>query len=457
MYPELALTTFFPRWFVDDITEADHWYERSMPNADTQPLFDEARRLGIGFCLGYALLEDGADGVHRWNVQTLVERDGSIVATFKKVHIPGHEEHEPDRPFQHAERYYFEPSPDGFGVWDAFGGRVGMMICNDRRWPESYREMGLQGVELILCGYNTPLHYAPDPSQDPLQGFHNSLVMQSGAYQNGTFVVGVAKGGIEEGVPSLCDSRIIAPSGEVLAAADHRRRRADRRRLRPRLVQAVHGHAVRLRPLSPAGGVHPPHGAARRADRDDEAWRPMVSPWSRRVRRGDEAEVDDRRSRPTRPGAERPSMASPVASRDRGCGAPPGGSDRSALVAIVGRCDRRQRRRVARAASDEIGLDRYRRPRRRDARRRSPLADRADDASVDRGCDCRSSIRVAEGAAGRARRLRPDARRSSRRPPTSRRRWRATRDQRGIAPVDDDRRLKSARRRPAIRRPGSTS
>ena len=78
VFPELALTTFFPRWFVDDITEADHWYERSMPNADTQPLFDEARRLGIGFCLGYALIETAADGtVHRHNVQTLVERDGS--------------------------------------------------------------------------------------------------------------------------------------------------------------------------------------------------------------------------------------------------------------------------------------------------------------------------------------------------------------------------------------------
>src|SRR4051812_13291471 len=88
VYPELALTTFFPRWFVDDITTADHWYERSMPNAATQPLFDEARRLGVGFCLGYALLDDGADGIHRWNVQTLVERDGSVVATFKKVHIP---------------------------------------------------------------------------------------------------------------------------------------------------------------------------------------------------------------------------------------------------------------------------------------------------------------------------------------------------------------------------------
>jgi len=219
VYPELALTTFFPRWFVDD-TEADHFYETAMPNADTQPLFDEARRLRIGFCLGYARRECAPDGsVHRWNVQTLVERDGSIVGTFRKVHIPGHEHHEPDRPFQHAERYYFEPSPDGFGVWRAFGGVVGMMICNDRRWPESYRVMGLQGVELILCGYNTPIHYVPDPSQDILQGFHNALVMQAGAYQNGTWVVGVAKGGVEEGVDSLGQSCIVAPSGQIVAQA----------------------------------------------------------------------------------------------------------------------------------------------------------------------------------------------------------------------------------------------
>ena len=149
VFPELALTTFFPRWFLDDISEADHFYETSMPNEATQPLFDEATRLGVGFCLGYALLERDGDAKRRWNVQTLVERDGSIVATFKKVHIPGHAGHEPDRPFQHAERYYFEPSPHGFGVWDAFGARVGMMICNDRRWPESYREMGLQGGLLL--------------------------------------------------------------------------------------------------------------------------------------------------------------------------------------------------------------------------------------------------------------------------------------------------------------------
>lgn len=216
VFPELALTTFFPRWFVDDITEADHWYETSMPSPVTQPLFDEARRLSIGFSLGYAeLTPDG----HRFNTQILVEKDGSVVAKYHKVHIPGHEHHEPDRPFQHAERYYFEPSPRGFGVWKAFGARVGMMICNDRRWPETYRVMGLKGVEMILCGYNTPIHYVPDPSQDILQGFHNALVMQSGAYQNGTWVVGVAKGGVEEGVDSLGQTCIVAPSGQIVAQA----------------------------------------------------------------------------------------------------------------------------------------------------------------------------------------------------------------------------------------------
>ncbi len=217
VFPELALTTFFPRWYLDDDPEElDSYYETEMPSAVTQPLFDEAKRLGIGFCLGYAeLTPDG----HRYNTYVLVERDGSILGRYRKVHIPGHVEHEPHRPFQHLERRYFEESPEGFPVWRGFDGVVGMALCNDRRWPETYRVMGLQGVELVMIGYNTPVHYAPDPGQNSLQGFHNHLVMQAGAYQNGTWVIGVAKGGTEEGVESLAQSAIIAPSGQIVAQA----------------------------------------------------------------------------------------------------------------------------------------------------------------------------------------------------------------------------------------------
>jgi len=214
-FPELALTTFFPRWYVegDPALNLDSFYETEMPGPETQPLFDRAVELGIGFALGYAeLTPDG----HRYNTQILVERDGSIVGHYRKVHLPGHREHEPWREFQHLERRYFEPGP-GFVTWNAFGGVVGMATCNDRRWPETYRVLALQGAELILIGYNTPKHYAPDPSQNPLQGFHNRLVMQAGAYQNGCYVIGVAKGGCEEGVDSLAESCIIGPSGMTLA------------------------------------------------------------------------------------------------------------------------------------------------------------------------------------------------------------------------------------------------
>jgi len=215
VFPELALTTFFPRWDLTD-DERDGFFERAMPSSETQPLFDEARALGVGFHLGYAeLTPDG----HRYNTAIVVERDGTIAGKYRKVHLPGHEDVEVWRPFQHLKRRYFEPGSEGFEVFDAFGGCIGIAICNDRRWPETYRVLGLRGAELVCIGYNTPIHYAPDPAQDRLAGFHNNLVMAAGAYQNGTWIVGVAKGGAEEGVDSLAESQIIAPSGEVVAKA----------------------------------------------------------------------------------------------------------------------------------------------------------------------------------------------------------------------------------------------
>ena len=93
-----------------------------------------------------------------------------------------------------------------------------MMICNDRRWPETYRVMGLQGVEMVLLGYNTPVHNPSSPEHDNLAHFHNALVMQAGAYQNGCWVVGVAKAGTEDGVRQIGNSIIVAPSGEIVAA-----------------------------------------------------------------------------------------------------------------------------------------------------------------------------------------------------------------------------------------------
>ena len=218
VYPELALTTFFPRWYFEHQEEIDAFFEPQMPGPQTRVLFDLARELGIGFYLGYAELAQEHGRTRRFNTSILVDKTGAIVGRYRKVHLPGHAEHEPWRRFQHLEKRYFETGNMGFPVYRAFGGIMGMCICNDRRWPETYRVMGLQGVEMVLLGYNTPVHNPPAPEHDNLSHFHNELVMRAGAYQNGTWVVGVAKAGCEEGVDQIGNSIIVAPSGEIVAA-----------------------------------------------------------------------------------------------------------------------------------------------------------------------------------------------------------------------------------------------
>ncbi|KJS37072.1 MAG: N-carbamoyl-D-amino acid hydrolase [Rhodospirillaceae bacterium BRH_c57] len=219
VFPELALTTFFPRWYFEDQAEIDAFFETEMPGPETRPLFDAAARLGIGFYLGYAELAVQDGRTRHFNTSIIVDQSGRIVGKYRKVHLPGHAEHEPWRAFQHLEKRYFEPGDMGFGAWKAFGGVVGMALCNDRRWPETYRVLALQGVELMMLGYNTPIHYPPVPEHDHLQGFHNHLCMQAGAYQNGMWVVGVAKAGREEDCDLLGQSCIIAPTGEIVAMA----------------------------------------------------------------------------------------------------------------------------------------------------------------------------------------------------------------------------------------------
>jgi predicted amidohydrolase len=216
VFPELALTTFFPRYWYDDEAEADRWFERDMPNAATQPLFDLAADLGIGFYLGYA--EAGSAG-GRYNSSVLVGPDGQIIGKYRKVHLPGHADNRPHLPFQHLEKKYFEPGDLGFPVWRAFDSILGMLICNDRRWPEAYRVMGLQGVELIALGFNTPSYniYHPEPAH--LRMFHHRLSVQAGAYQNATWVVATAKAGAEDGFHMFGGSCIAAPTGEIMAQA----------------------------------------------------------------------------------------------------------------------------------------------------------------------------------------------------------------------------------------------
>ena len=204
VYPELALTPYFPKRIRDDF---DQFFETEMPSKPLEPLFEKARAAGITFHLGYA----EKDGTRYYNTAILVDEDGNVFDKYRKIHLPGLDRPDPEGYAKVFEPYYFFHGDTGFKVHATPKAKVGIAICQDRRYPETYRCLGLLGAEIVVSGYNTPAY--------PLALAHNELVMRAGAYENSFFVVGCAKAGVEDGVEFIAGSCIIDPMGQVLARA----------------------------------------------------------------------------------------------------------------------------------------------------------------------------------------------------------------------------------------------
>lgn len=287
VYPELALTTFFPRTLFTNLQELESYFERNVDGGPTKvpgmkPIFDQARECGMDVSLGFAECDSAVEvpnNKHR-HFNTAVYYSATadaVIAKYRKVHLPGTFEPftNPDATNQFEKRY-FRPGDLGFEAFRAPGlvpdtmkkkshvstklvPRVpstglsssepnpnpnptaglgdpilGIMICNDRRWPEAWRCYGLQGVELVLCGYNTTA-WAPDllgmhptltsPEAAKAEAlFHNKLCIQAGSYQNACWSINVAKCGVEEDdkggrFPLIGGSCIVDPDGNVVVEA----------------------------------------------------------------------------------------------------------------------------------------------------------------------------------------------------------------------------------------------
>jgi predicted amidohydrolase len=221
VFPELAFTTFFPRWLMEE-AELLTYFEASLPGPATAPLFDRARELGVGFYIGYAELTPERE---RFNSAVLVAPDGRLLGKYRKVHLPGSVEPRPDARFQQLEKRYFQYGNLGFPAFRAPGAWgnaiMGMLVCNDRRWPEGWRVLGLQGAELICIGYNSAAY---DPNGGDTEGgeirtFHSTLVAQANAYMNSAWAVAVAKAGNEDGSGLIGGSCIVDPNGQIVAQA----------------------------------------------------------------------------------------------------------------------------------------------------------------------------------------------------------------------------------------------
>ncbi len=218
-FPELALTTFFPRYAYDDPDEYDRFFEESLPSPATEPLFEAARKLGVGFYLGYAEKTKINGKVRRFNTSVLVSPAGDIIGKYRKIHLPGTKDPIGDPEFEHLEKRYFEVGDLGFPVYKSDVGRIGMCICNDRRWPETFRVMALKGAEVFMLGYNTPTRNIHHNEPVHLREHHHRLSLESAAYQNGAWVMAAAKCGSEDGFTMIGGSAIVAPTGETVARA----------------------------------------------------------------------------------------------------------------------------------------------------------------------------------------------------------------------------------------------
>lgn len=205
VFPELALTPYFPKVIRDDF---DQFFETAMPNPSVQPLFDTAKRAGLAFCLGYAELTD--EGRH-YNTTIYVDADGEIRNKYRKIHLPGLPSTAPEGKVRVYEPHFFNHGDLGFQTFQGDHATMGISICQDRRYPETFRALGLAGAEIVVNGYNTPA--------DPLALSQNELALRAGAYQNSLFVVAAAHCGVEDGVHLIAGSCIIDPHGQVIARA----------------------------------------------------------------------------------------------------------------------------------------------------------------------------------------------------------------------------------------------
>ena len=207
-FPELALTPYFCAKVRE---EYDQFFDTQMPSAETEPLFRAAKEKKIAFLLPYAEKQ----GDTYFNSAIITDNDGQILGKFRKIHIPGAVEPRGQRKPEILEKRYFTPGDLGFPVFQTAKAKVGALICYDRRFPESFRCLGLEGAEVICAPYNTPTFGRPKEEGQAA----SELAICGGACANHCFAIGAGKAGVEDGEEFIGGSFIARPSGEIIAKA----------------------------------------------------------------------------------------------------------------------------------------------------------------------------------------------------------------------------------------------
>ncbi|MGH6896213.1 MAG: carbon-nitrogen hydrolase family protein, partial [Geminicoccaceae bacterium] len=201
-FSELFLTPFFPNQLRQD---HEHFF-LTLPSPVTDPVFETAKRHGIAMIFPFG----EKDGQYRYNAAAVVDRDGRIVGTYRKTHIPAVLPSELTGGTGSYEKFYFTPGAD-LPVFEIDGVRFGIQICYDRKFPEGSRALAVQGAQIIFM----PI-CAATYGETMLRGNTWELPLQCRAYENGVFVVAANRAGDENGRRHIGKSMIINPVGATV-------------------------------------------------------------------------------------------------------------------------------------------------------------------------------------------------------------------------------------------------
>ncbi len=198
---------------IEDVDNFD--LAETIPGPSTRLFSELAKKHGV--VIVSSLFEKRTAGLYH-NTAVVIERDGTIAGTYRKMHIP-------DDP-AYYEKFYFTPGDKGFVPIQTSVGRLGVMVCWDQWYPEAARLMALQGAEILI--YPTAIGYAASDTKEEQQRQRRAwqTVQRGHAVANGLPVVAVNRTGFEpdpsgqtEGIQFWGTSFIAGPQGELLYEA----------------------------------------------------------------------------------------------------------------------------------------------------------------------------------------------------------------------------------------------
>ena len=203
--PELFLTQYFCQ------TEDTQNFSLAepLPGPTSETLSKLAKELEI--VLVVPLFEKRTQGIYH-NTAIVIDADGSVAGTYRKMHIP-------DDPC-FFEKFYFTPGDTGFKCFPTRYGRVGVLICWDQWFPEAARLTSLSGAQFLF--YPTAIGYQDEDAKESIQQITAwETIQRSHAISNGVFLGSVNRVARENALTFWGRSFICNPFGKVIGQADN--------------------------------------------------------------------------------------------------------------------------------------------------------------------------------------------------------------------------------------------